>query len=306
VLAKELKLKRPTVTAVRNRLVKKKMYEAITIPNFHALGYSLLSVVYEKLKVSVNQLKNTLEKIKLTEPIVYLIAENGLVMIILSRDIVEFQNIFSKITQQMDIFKKLPEVYHFPIETNEITNYVDLSDQLKDVFDLRVKHAPLRNTFLDAKPRKLKTNERKVIGALVNNPEAGISLLSELTGLTKPTVINIKKKLFQQGFLQKRVLPEVSKLGLNFMALMHLRYKPNITNYTIDKIKALSPKFSFFISGKTGLLALGYFRSYEDYQKIKSAIPQQVILGERTFKLLVEEISPRRMILQTLANTSNP
>jgi predicted transcriptional regulator len=183
-----------------------------------------------------------------------------------------------------------PSVHHFPLEISSITNFIDMSYHLKQLFELDVIHKPIENTFLKTKPRYLKNNEKSVLYAMIKYPEASISALADATKLAKPTIINTKKRLIMQGFVQKRVIPNIKKLGYELFTFSHLKYKPNITNYTIGKIESLSKNFIFFVSGKTGAVAVNCCKNHECFQEMKNLIPEQIIHEATTLRTPLKNI----------------
>jgi len=283
ILAKKLNLRRTTVTTIRNKLKKKKMYNLMNVPNFDVLGYNLLSAILGKSKIPANQLKKIKDLGIMQGVIDFMANESGFGAVLLSKDIAEFhksQEFFTRALQRLDIFNKTPIIRHFPFETSRMVNFLDMSHILKKAFNLKIQHTQVENVFIKTRKRRLKENEKKILYALVKYPKANIYELSEITGLTKPTIIKIKKRLFREGFVQKRIVPNVQKLGLGMICMCNLVYKPNITRYTMEKIESLAGSCVFFINSKAGCLATCYFKDYDEYQKVRQNLPQKAVLEE--------------------------
>ncbi len=292
-LAKKLSLRRTTVTTIRNKLKKKKIYEMITIPNFDVLGYNLLSAILGKSKISADQLKK-IRKLGIMHGVIDFMAnESGFGAVLLSKDIAEFhkyQESFTRVLQRLGIFNKIPIVRHFPFETSRVVSFLDMSSALKKKFSLKIRHTLTENIFTKAKKRGLKENEKKILYALVKFPKSNIYELSEITGFAKPTIIKIKKRLFKEGFVQKRIVPNVQKLGFGLMCMCNLVYKPDITKQTIEKIESLAGSCLFFINSKTGCLATCYFKDYDEYQKVRQNLPHKAVLEEFNLNMPLKNI----------------
>ncbi len=138
----------------------------------------------------------------------------------------------------------------------------------------------------DKKPRRNLTERDKIAMLnIVENPEVSLSDLAENIGVTIQTASKIKKRLFDEGWLIRRIIPNLQILGYEVMVFAHWHTNPKKAEL-MGEIKSNTQEFDVDISNITFLaydvlegIALAAFHTLKESREIISFFEK---LGEGT------------------------
>jgi len=267
-LAKRLKLKRSTVTAIRNRLSDKGLYTIKNVPNFKALGAGLLTLIYGKLNKPFKKLNPDLKKHYCNIKAIHsFFTKNEFMCMVVSKDMADFEkkiNPFRMIMSSETILKKIDFIHLFS-KINKTYRLLDYSDLLKDLFDIEWKKE--KEKKIKEPNRKLSENEKKVLLTMIEYPGLSSYDMSFKVDLTRITVSKIKKRLIKGGFLDTKIIPNFKKLGLNLLTLVHTKHSAVFSEEKIKPMVKNNPHCIFFMGGAKEAVSLNVFKNYEKYKK---------------------------------------
>ena len=83
------------------------------------------------------------------------------------------------------------------------------------------------------KKRKLTTNEKNILYAIVKYPSSTDSDLSSITGLPRPSISQTRRKLIQEGLLYTKNMPYLLKLRSELISFSHIAFDSG--NSPLDK-----------------------------------------------------------------------
>ncbi|MEA3430538.1 MAG: PAS domain S-box protein [Nanoarchaeota archaeon] len=250
-LSENIKLNRSTITAIRNRLKERNFFRIINIPNLVALGYELMSTVYTPISEG--------EQIQPIPGSFYTkSSESNYIAFIASKSFTEFQKAVDSSKHNNLI------VRHFPFQLNTIQRFFDYSYMLKDLFKIKfnakVTQPKIVNEF-----KELTDNEKKVLHALVKNPEQSIIKIAHTINLTRSTILKIKTDLIRNGLIVQRIIPNLNKLNIGLDVFFHAK----LNSKTGLDIKEVSESCTFLIGRRNEIAGIGSFKNYYDYKILK-------------------------------------
>ena len=268
-----MKIKRSTITAIKNKLKKDNFYTSYRIPNFSLLGCELLTIIYAKLnpmsQYKVKKFSMFRETSNVPEQ-VYLNATNReMVGICISKKFTDFKKHIDNITRKYKEYNLMEDinVVYLPFETSKFENVFDYSSFLLKLFELDIKQEP-KKTVKQVK-RELTDKEKIILYALVKFSELNDSEIAEKTRLPRPSISQTRRRLIEEGFLEMVNIPDPAQLRCELIVLNHTSFNPKISLDTINKgrehIKN-SPSSTFAISGDIESCNLNVFNDYTEYE----------------------------------------
>ncbi|MBW2966131.1 PAS domain S-box protein, partial [Candidatus Woesearchaeota archaeon] len=304
-LSKKLKIKRSTITAIRNRLRRDNMYVIMNIPNFKVLGAELVTFTYGRYSIPFEKRKEIAEKKELTSPETnYLVAtDNEFVSGIISKNMAEFEKKIAptiSTANKYNILKNYKEA-HFLYELNKIYKFLGYSDLLKHLFNIKPQEKAEEEEEEEEEEvhRRLSKNEKNVLLKLIEYPELSAYDLSFKVNLTRATISKIKKKLIKQKLIQTIVMPNTAKLGLELLMLTHIKQDTGLPKDTIKQMLEKNPHLIFLVGGEREAIGLNLFKDYDAYKKFKQKLhfDDKKLLTEEPimFKLLIKNIKQRNL-----------
>ena len=121
---------------------------------------------------------------------------------------------------------------------------------------------------------KLKESDLKLIRELIRNSRKSDRELSKLLSVSQPTVSRNRQRLERQGLIEYTGLPNLSKLGIEIIAITFGNWKLDLypdTQLTAAKAFAEKHPNLIFLSSGRGLgsdrVAITVHRNYSDYAK---------------------------------------
>ncbi|MFC1741835.1 PAS domain S-box protein [Nanoarchaeota archaeon] len=269
-IAEKVRLRRSTVTAVKNRLRKEGMYSVVNIPNLRALGCGLLTFLYGDFGVPYEEMSKHRDRFMFPGIVCVHSTDSGFYSLLASKDVVEFHKNVDPIVNtavQNKLLKAHPASVHLPFELCTAHSLFNFAPFLNHLFGLGRK-APRRSARMTLPEKPLSRNMKGVLYALVRYPEESTTQLAGRLGLTRATVASAKSQLVGAGLVHKTIIPNLKKLDCDLLALCHTRYAPGTTQETrrmeSDAIRNKCPHIVFDVGGDSHGVALRVFRDYSE------------------------------------------
>jgi len=296
-LSKQLKVKRSTVTAIKNKLKRKGFYSTYVIPNFGALGYELMSVIWgesslqmpleEKTKI------NPINKVIALPESVYGIATDKEFMgLLVLKNFTEFKKIndsFSSVYRNYPVKEENINIAHFPFETSKIYALFDYDLTLGNLLDLNLGKKVKNSEFGKVKQIKLTEREAIILYALTKYPELNDTVIAKKVKTARQTVSKIKHRLMSQGIIKLINEPNIKKIGCELFAATYNKLNAGTnskeTKKAINAIKEAYPTV-FRISSNADEFCLTIFKDYTEYK----ARQNEMIQHFREKNMLSEEL----------------
>jgi len=277
-LSNKIPVKRPTITAIRNKLKKEDFYYDILAPNLSMLGCEVLTVRYGSFnptaKYEARKKYSTLDKF----PEVFFkqscdsqrVAMSAATNFTETMKYVEYSNItYSK----YDLFSE-EGIRHafFPLKLSRIVRFFDYAPLLKKEFKITLKEDKHAVDFShkEVQGKDLTENEKLVLYALVKYPELNDKEIAKKVSMTRQSINKMRKK-FEGDELVKRIrIPNMKKLGYEVMSLIHFFIKPR---YTMDERKEgvkyvlTYPEVIFLLISNLESVVLGVSRTFTELRK---------------------------------------
>ena len=280
------------------KLKKKGIIKEVAIPNFKFLDYEIFVAGYGNLtKKRIQELwklKSSGDFKEYSPFIFYGIAESyrGFVFgiaknytnvkktIITAEKIIKIREIIN--SNEINIAFLPLELVYMPI-------MFDYSGILCGEIGER-NHPPLG--LPEEKPkRNLTSRDKMAMLQIVENPEISVSELAKRIGVTIQTASKIRKRLFEEGWLIRRFIPDLQRLGYEVMVFAHWHTDPKNAEI-MKEIKNSALKYDVDISNLTFLaydvlegIALAAFHTLRESREIISFFEK---LGEGTGVLVSE------------------
>lgn len=214
-LARKLELKRSTLTAIRNRLSGKGWFSLKYIPNFAKLGCEFAGV-FSGTTSGGRSRKLDLRLLKKT-PWVILnnYQDEKFFGIFVSDKYVEFRRFLEMFGEENSEALKVgfsENSFFYDLENFELR---DFSGVVNSLFDLG-RNEKAKVFDFKGEVGELNVNEKRVLHAMTLNPEMSSSEIAKKVWISKPTVIKIRNRLIDEGFVYVVVVPDFKKLGLEY------------------------------------------------------------------------------------------
>jgi PAS domain S-box-containing protein len=221
-----LGLRRVTITAIRNRLKRNKLFRAEHIPDAASLGCKSLSIIYGRLGPGRSAVSKYLDSDKRDARFVFSqVSKNHFFALLACEEIIEFHKVMDPLVKswlKADALSEEPVIAHFPIELSDVSRLFDFRGLLKKLFE-QGQEDSVQDHDKKAQPLSMTKNMKNVLYALVKYPEAKASDISRLVGLTSATVNKNRDLLLSKGVIRKCLVPDLLKLNLDFLQVTHTR-----------------------------------------------------------------------------------
>lgn len=224
-LSKKLGLKRTTVTAIRNKLLRQNFYTPQFIPNFAALGCELLCVLDCPLpKEPPKKRRMPTALADYSGAVLAFGTDKEFFSLIIAEHFAEAKKLYDAVASKYEVSElERPHMYYYPSLTDEISVRVSFSQPLKHLFGIELKQEKQKE--LQCTGRSLTRNEKRVLYALTKFPDLIDKRLAWKVGLSRVTVGRIRKMLLEENFLQRVNVPNLQRLGFELMTLSHSKGK---------------------------------------------------------------------------------
>lgn len=272
-----------TFTTIRNRLAEKNLFKSYLVPMLNRVdgGAELMGVIFSNfslvvpLEQRVNLSKRTIEVsdeifLSIGEP------EKGYSLSI-SKNYTDFARINEVRTEtfgRMGLLEgeSIDEII-FPFEISRIKNFFDFSELLKETFSIAGFDKD-EDSFWFKNPEstkiKLTDTEKKVFLAIIENPDATLNQIGEISGISRQSVAKIKKDTLEKnGLIKRMVAPNLKKLGFKMFSFYRLKFSPQ-TPPSEQDLRFLDTNSSIFYAYRRfELVILAVYRDYNAYKDDK-------------------------------------
>lgn len=298
-IAKALKIKVPTVTAIRHRLLSEGLFYNIRIPNLHMLGAELLSVSYNSFGSSVplqKQMKVTDDLIKDRPEIFFSLIDGkqSLFMQIASNFTAAKRNaddIHEVYTKQNITAEKGLNTYFYPLKTSSLENFFDFGPLLYKTLGIQrlLKSKGLKIDLTSRYPSKkvrkgpkkhirLRRTEKRVLLGLVAYPDMPDNALSEAIDVSRRTIGRLRHRYEEMGLLKQARVVDLKRLGFSILDLEYDRFNLQLPHGKLiaeslpegssimDSLLKLKPPI-FSIRGQVDALALTPHEDFKDLRE---------------------------------------
>lgn len=259
-ISKLSKIKRSTVTSIKNRLLRAEWLTPTYAPNLPLLGCELVRITYgrfpeteisKKFKVVHPQLKQ--------EDVVFATSSGSdFVSISFLKDIADIIEPLG--TNVFDEKSKLQKSFYFPVSSSERFDFFNFEKTVSSLLDMKIDKIQGPHS----EPEKLSARDKKLILSLVNNPGLGNLDLAKKINVSPQTFTKSLKRLQDQGFIKKLNIPNLSKFS-GPLVFLHLQLDQKKCDSVLC-MKSVSDyvKPFFEIEWKKHLMILGIFKNYQE------------------------------------------
>ena len=282
LLSEKIGIGRSTITTIRNRLEKKKLYTTINVPDFEHIGCEILSVLYGEFhphtrldKEMMGEFKNIFFMMSMGMHKVSLGASSTFTEI--KKHIEDYHDTHHK--YGISVMKRHNYVL-FPLKLCKIFRFFDYAPLLRDHFNLNVldKESPNINFNpykgkthrygISARTPSLTWREKRVFRALIEYPKLSDSEIGLKVSMTRQTVNTLRRKIEAFRLMKTKRIPDIRKLGFELLIFTHLHLNPMTPIHKrSDGIRLLldDPTHILKISGNLESVMLSVFRDYTHY-----------------------------------------
>jgi len=307
-LSRKLKIKRSTVTAIRNKLRRQNFYKPIAIPHFKLLGCELMTIIWGrssnpaplKEKMKIPAIRRAMQA---PETVFQIATDNEFFALLIFKNFTEFKKMEG---EHMQVYKKYSgeernvNIVHFPFETSEIISLFDYSSILEKLLKIEFRDERRQQKSKISKPQiKLKEKEKTVLGALIKYPELNDKEIAEKINTTRQTFSKIKSRLIKQGAIRPVNEPNFNKIGCELFVNMHIRFNalinPDKRMLLLKKSKEKCPVM-FDVESSTEELCFGIFEDYLSFKIAQDALEKVYKQNNLLLKEHVTMVIPLQQI----------
>lgn len=234
-LAQKIKIKRPTITAIRNRLEKQEVYLTKKIPDISRLGCEIINITHTeynpltpyKTRKTKAENQNTFLEIQTDTQKLTISCEKNYTQT--RRKIEEHIRFNDKhgYAQKKQITNTI-----FPIKLSTLLMNFEFGPLMRKTLSIKEENEGKSRGPEVIKPARLNDTEKTILYALVKYPELREKEIAEKTDYTRQTVNNIHRKLKKEKLLKTIRVPNIKKLGLELIVLTNVFMKPVATTKT--------------------------------------------------------------------------
>lgn len=254
----DINFKKSTFSSIKTRLKENGYYNRYYVPNFPKIGFELFSVFFGEL----NRYTTIDERMRIARELLESFVEdfyigseaNNAFNLSVSQNLTEYEKNQERFFEMYTINNFLSRVgmttIYFPFELAEIYSFMDYETLVAKIFGFASESYAGRMPIPSGEVKKFKLTraERKVLVGLVQFPEESDTLIAEKIGVSRNTVANAKRKFLKKEICFPRVVPNLSKLGLELINFCYFRYNPKISKATRLEVaeeirETMSPHF---------------------------------------------------------------
>ncbi len=298
-LSRKLKIKRPTVTAIRNKLKRQNFYSSHVIPDFKLLGYELMTFIWGKSsmlapleeKMGIPAIKKAMQA---PETVFQIATDNEFFAFLIFKNFTEFKKMdeeWAHVYEKYSSKEHDVKIVHFPFEISEILSLFDYSSLLKKLFKLEFEEEQKAQKPKTPKPNpliELKEREKTILSALIKYPQLNDTEIAKKINITRQTFSKIKSKLIKHGAIKLVNEPNFKKIGCELFVNIYSKFNPQIDSnkrrLLLEKSKNKCPMV-FDVESNTEEVCASLF---EDYLSFKIA-QDELEKGHKENDLLLKD-----------------
>jgi hypothetical protein len=237
-ISEDVNVRMSTVTASKNRMKQNKIFCRAYLPAYHRLGYSLISFSQIKLSSTAGFNFGSLNMNGDTKTIVPFFVHDSV-----NAFIIAYHSTFS---DYRNFERQIGLPWQSELQVLEgamqIVNF-DFTNTINKVFFPKAFEND-RPIVIDTDPFKFGIKlHRTAFNGLVKNPEKLVSDLVKPLGITRQSIVKIRKMLKTNGILDRTVLVDFEKIGLRLLSLIRINSETASEKDIFIINKALKPIF---------------------------------------------------------------
>ncbi|MGK0232627.1 MAG: DNA-binding MarR family transcriptional regulator [Patescibacteria group bacterium] len=238
-LSEMIAVKRSTLTAIKNRLLKQRYYTVLFIPNLYALQCENFTLIQADLIRGIKRLPA--EILDHPELLLALSSHKAFIALFSSLKYADCELFNSKLSQSL----------HNEIDS-DINRYVSLSEV--DSLEVNTFTDILHGIFPNVNSTGLTTvthdfsrtsvtlnnNAKRILFEFIRTPELNITHLAKKIWLSKPTVIKNRKYLLENKIIIPYAIPNFEKLGLSYFSIITITFSAKKPTVFLDAVDAVT------------------------------------------------------------------
>jgi DNA-binding MarR family transcriptional regulator len=282
-LSKKIGVKRSTITAIRNKLEKNKLYTTVRVPDLERIGCELLTVRYGSFNplASYEAREKYSSTQKFPEVFFKRSADRQRIAISAAKNFTEVKEYidYSNRVYGEQGFLTDEGIVHvfFPFKLSKIFRFFDYAPLLKQQFSLDSKEekAELDTEFMEKEKAELTENEKQVFYALIKYPQLNDNKIAKKVSMTRQSVSTIRKKFEEEELIQDIRIPDLAALEFQLLVFTHILVNPKSTlsqrKHCIQKILGQGSHI-FYILGNLEFVLISVFKDYPEYNRTNDEI----------------------------------
>lgn len=278
-LSKRISCKRPTVTAIRNKLKKEGVYVDVIAPNLEMLGCEILTVRYG----SFNPTKSYESRRKYSSldrfPEVFYKQSGDTQRIAMSAS-TNFTEVmryieYSSIAYSRNNLASEDGIRHvfFPLKLSRMLRFLDYAPLLKQNFKINMPEdkATVDLTQRETQRREFTENEKIVLYAIVKYPDLNDGEIAKNVSMTRQSVNKMRRKFEKEKIIRRIRIPDVKKLGYEIMLFVHYSSNPRYTMEDrkggIKHVLDTYPGITLMVAGNLETVVMGFEKTFTDLKR---------------------------------------
>lgn len=289
-----------TLYKIKEKFKKMNIIREIAVPNYESLGFELFLSGYGNLTkkrmkmwedIRMKIVKEDMRKIQsnLESGIFYAFIESykGFVLGV-SKNYTEILRGMMYTERLMNIrelmLRENTKLVLFPLKISSIPILFDYSNLLCKEFGIELEDMKK----VEKKREKLSKIEMRVLYEIVKNPEISLTQISDILKISRQRASKIKKKLIEEKWYRKIMLPDIRKLKYEVIVFAHWNSNPEIVENMEKSFKNLGIDISnivFLAYNPLEGIAIAPFKTLKESREIisiftKFAEKTNVVLDE--------------------------
>lgn len=306
-LSKKINVKLSTLTSIKRKLEKNGFFRILIVPLLNRLDCELLAVIYTQFNPVIpleDRIQTTKRTIEVFDEIFFSTGEQEKgFSLSLSKNytnIGRINEIRTEIFGQLGLLEKeYPNEVIFSFETSKIYRFFDFERILKNFFLIEDKKKETNTKWFEKTDQiNLSNKEKKVLIALIENPNLTTQKIGEKIKLSRHTIARMKKQFFEKGLIRQIVIPDLNKLGFEILAFYHIKFNPYKPPKLEDIIFLDSYYSIFFAQRKFETVIISTYPNFQEFHEDK--MNKIRFLKENnlvSFSPLIETYSFEKMIV---------
>ena len=289
-----------TLYKIKEKFKREKMIREIIIPDYEAIGFELFLSGYGNLtkkrmkileEMRMKIVEKNMRKIQnnLASGIFYAFVESykGFVLGVsknyteIMRGIMYAERLIS--IREL-ILRENTKLVIFPLKISSIPILFDYSNLLCKEFGIELENVKKE----EEKKEKLKDIELKVLYEIVKEPEISLTEISNILRISKQRASKIKKRLSEEGWYKRIVIPNMRELKYEVLVFAHWKSNPEIVENLEKSFKNLGIDISnivFLAYNPLEGIAIAPFKTLKESREIismftKFAEKTNVLVGD--------------------------
>jgi len=257
-LSEKLKLKRSTLTAIKNRLRGKGWFSLIYIPNFRKLNCEVVGF-FDVARIKSVKVRDFDFMKDLLGIVLRNVQDDKAFGVFVAKRFVDFKKFCEDFCHENKGVRFRESSFFYGLDSFELK---DSSGLVDFVFGLGRKGEATFCGFGNDGV-ELNVNEKRVFHAMVQNPRLSSADIAKKIWISKPTVIKIRNKLLDDGIVYAYVVPDFRKLGFKFVAKFLYEFDAEVPK-GIGK-DDIDSRVLFRVVGSNRIVKFALFESEDEY-----------------------------------------